>query len=165
MPSPELAVEQLATLQALHMGAVAVAAQPVDPFTAPDTAEAARRESKAAARAASLVALSSHHLSEVLELVLDTAGQGRPPTSLELQYAEQAYRSASDSLGEAARRLHLHTDHLAGRPDGPRNQFGAVRRAAARLRSAMGPAATAAPASSTDPAVPTPAMFKPSPRR
>ncbi|QKW20617.1 hypothetical protein HUT16_17445 [Kitasatospora sp. NA04385] len=165
LPSCEFAVEQLATLQALHARAVAVAAHPRDPFAAPDVAETARREATAAARTASLVALASYNLSEILELAIDADGRERPPTPLVLGFAEHAHRSVGDALGDAARRLHLHTDHLAGRPDGPRNQYGAVRRAAAQLRSAVRPAPEDAPAPAADTAAPAPETSKPFPRR
>ncbi|WP_344551337.1 hypothetical protein [Kitasatospora saccharophila] len=166
MPSTELAVQQLAILQALHTRAVAVAVQPrPGPFAAPDDAETARREAAAAARTVSHIAYAAYFLSDVLEIAVDTEGRGRPLGPLSLDYAESAYRSASDALIEAARNLHLHTDHLAGRPDGPRNQYGAVRRAAARLRSAVCPAPKTGPAVPVDPAAPAPAASKPSPRR
>ncbi|GLW58189.1 hypothetical protein [Kitasatospora phosalacinea] len=165
-PSTELAAEQLTTLQALHTRAVAVSVQPLpDPFAAPDVAETARREAAAAARTVSRIAYASYFLSDVLEIAVDTQGRGRPPGPLSLDYAESAYRSASDALAEAAQSLHLHTDHLAGRPDSPRNQYGAVRRAAARLRAAVRPAAEAALAPAAHPAAPAPAAAKPSPRR
>ncbi|MFJ4676885.1 hypothetical protein [Kitasatospora sp. NPDC088783] len=165
MPSTDLAVQQLATLQALHTQAVAVAAWPLPgPFAAPDVAETARREAANAARTVNRLAYAAYSLSEVFAFAVDAASRG-PLGPLSLDYAESAYRSASDALDEAARRLHLHTDHLAGRPDGPRNQFGAVRRAAARLRAAVRPAPEDAPAPAADPAAPAPRASKPSPRR
>ncbi|MFD7730487.1 hypothetical protein ACFV6F_08890 [Kitasatospora phosalacinea] len=166
MPSTELAVQQLATLQALHTRAVAVSVQPLPgPFAAPDDAETARREAAAAARTVSRIAYAWYSLSEVFAFTVDAAGRGRPLGPLSLDYAQSAYRSASDALVEAAQSLHLHTDHLAGRPDGPRNQYGAVRRAAARLRSAVRPAPKAETAASPAPAAPAPTASKPSPRR
>ncbi|MFB7672686.1 hypothetical protein ACFC26_14875 [Kitasatospora purpeofusca] len=148
LPAAVVVHTQLGTLRSLHAEAVTAAVRPLDMFAAPDAATAARRSVKAAARAATLVATGTQRLGEVLELVLAAAGDVRPPSIAHLQHAEALYREAGDHIHSAARHLRLHTDRLAGKPLAAANDFGAVRRTAARLRSALrpAPAATAAAA-------------------
>ncbi|MFF2657369.1 hypothetical protein ACFVUH_08385 [Kitasatospora sp. NPDC058032] len=145
LPDAFLLQAQLAVLRDLHTEAVTAAVRPIDPFAAPDAATASRRSVKAAARAATLVATGTQRLGEVLELVLAGAGEARPPSAAHLQHAEALYREAGGYLHAAAQHLRLHAGRPSDKPPATANDLGAVRRTAARLRSALRPAGAAQP--------------------
>ncbi|MFC9331706.1 hypothetical protein [Kitasatospora sp. NPDC057015] len=145
LPAAFVLHAQLAILRGLHAEAVTAAVRPIDPFAAPDAATVARRSVKAATRAATLVATGTQRLGEVLELALADAGEMRPPSVAHLQHAQALYRDAGGFLHAAAQHMRLHAGRPAGKPLAAVNEFGPVRRTAARLRSALRPSPRAGP--------------------
>ncbi|MFD7645123.1 hypothetical protein ACFV4P_31225 [Kitasatospora sp. NPDC059795] len=135
LPSTVLVAEQLAVLSHLHTEAVGAAARPLEPLTTPD--EAAGREAEA--RAAGHVAIGIQDLTAVLGLAVAAENRNEAPKAAHLHRAGGHYLAASARLHGAAQDLRLHAEHVPGHSPAPRRRPGAVRRAAARLRSAVRP--------------------------